>query len=64
MKLASLWNWKSEAERFVTELDVVIFDPKDKAGIDERWKSGRGEECARVFVTTYGLMVEHAEADD
>ena len=44
-----VYNWKSEAERFVPELAVRAFSPSESL------------EAPGLLIITYGLLIEHAE---
>jgi hypothetical protein len=49
-----VYNWRSEASRFTPDLRVEVFQKGALASAD------REGQC--VWLTTYGLMVEHEEA--
>lgn len=48
-----VYNWLSEIEKFVPDLPVKVFTAQTKSNF-------KNNETSCVYVTTYGLMVEHS----
>lgn len=53
-----VYNWKSEAEKFVPELSVQIFSPRHRDRLGEIF-SERNHGEAAVLIATYGLLAEN-----
>jgi hypothetical protein len=51
------YNWYSEAQKFMPDLPILNFDPRDRDGATKFFEDNKGG----VLIATYGLLVEHTE---